>query len=223
MRRRAADPGVKRDKASDRPGELLKRPSSSTFGHEFSSSKEAMAALESIVNINHFRQRVRALGIATGCRNAAGHWVHYRKAHLLEDCRQRLKVKVAVMADANRIQVPDPADIARLMLDGHLVAHPLRRTIAPVKIYQKINSIQRRMFNPPHGKRGAWTPAAQIKLETWIMKSPRTRVSKREGKFADGRACKSAKTEKLSASVANELPGKLREVGSAQSHVSEVM
>ena len=50
-----------------------------------------IAALQSIVDINYFRQRVRALGVATQHRNAAGHWVNRRKADMLEDCRQRLK------------------------------------------------------------------------------------------------------------------------------------
>ena len=62
----------------------LKRPASSTFAYE-------IQALESIVNINHFRQRVRALGVATQYRNAAGHWVNHRKADMLEDCRRWLK------------------------------------------------------------------------------------------------------------------------------------
>ena len=41
----------------------LKRPASSTFGHEFHSSKEATAPLQSIGDIDHFRQRVRAFGV----------------------------------------------------------------------------------------------------------------------------------------------------------------
>ena len=66
----------------------LKRPASSTFGHELHSSKEAMAPLQSIVNINHFRQCVRALGVATQHRNAAGQWVYRHKADMLKDCRR---------------------------------------------------------------------------------------------------------------------------------------
>ena len=48
--------------------------------------------LQSIGDINNFRQRVRELGVATQYRNAAGHWVNRRKADMLEDCRRRLKV-----------------------------------------------------------------------------------------------------------------------------------
>ena len=47
MRRRAVDLGMTRDKASDRPGAALKRPASSTFGHEVSLSKEGTEGLES--------------------------------------------------------------------------------------------------------------------------------------------------------------------------------
>ena len=86
------------------PGAPLKRSSSSTFGHEIPLSKEAVAALESIVDINHFRQRACALGVATRHRNAAGQWVKRRKADMLEDCRSRLKVQGR---DAIRTHVVD--------------------------------------------------------------------------------------------------------------------
>ena len=55
-----------------------------------------IAALQSIVDINHFRQRVRAFGVCTQYRNAAGHWVNDRKADMLEDCRRRQGYKARV-------------------------------------------------------------------------------------------------------------------------------
>ena len=76
----------------------LKRPASSTFIHEFPSCKEDTAALQSIVDIDYFRQRVRALGVATQHRNAAGHWVNRRKADMLEDCRRRQLLSEAAVA-----------------------------------------------------------------------------------------------------------------------------
>ena len=51
---------------------------------------DALAALESIGDINTLRDRVRDLGIAIKHLNPSGEWVHFGKAAMLDDCRQLL-------------------------------------------------------------------------------------------------------------------------------------
>ena len=70
---------------------VLKRPAASGFGDAKPSFMDTLAALESIGDINMFRDRVRDLGVAIKYRNASGQWVKRRKADMLGDCRQVLK------------------------------------------------------------------------------------------------------------------------------------
>lgn len=70
---------------------VLKRPAASGFGDAKPSFMDTLAALESIGDINMFRDRVRDLGVAIKYRNPSGQWVNRRKADMLGDCRQVLK------------------------------------------------------------------------------------------------------------------------------------
>ena len=63
-------------------GPLLSEVASSTFGHELPSSKEATAALQSIGDINHFRECARELGVPNRYRNAGGDWVKFFRSVL---------------------------------------------------------------------------------------------------------------------------------------------
>ena len=54
-------------------------------------SMDTLAALESMGDINMFRDRVRDLGVAVKERKPSGRWVNRRKADILDDCRQVLK------------------------------------------------------------------------------------------------------------------------------------
>ena len=70
---------------------VLKRPAALGLGDEELSFMDSLAALESMGDINLFRDLVRDLGVAYRYRNPAGKWVNRRKADMLDDCRQVLK------------------------------------------------------------------------------------------------------------------------------------
>ena len=87
----------KRGAVGARP--VLKRPAAQ--GDE----KLSLAEVESIGDINKFRDRVRDLGVAIKYRNSFGHWVNRRKADVLDDCRRLLQRRDAVRARAAELGV----------------------------------------------------------------------------------------------------------------------
>ena len=105
MRRRAVDVGLKKDKASDRPGAPLKRPASYVSSNDGPLlSEAAVAELEATRNINDFRKRAGELGFRTQHRNSDGRSRDHSRADILEACRRRLKVQER---DAMRRRVVD--------------------------------------------------------------------------------------------------------------------
>ena len=54
-------------------------------------SMDTLAALESMGDINMFRDRVRELGVAVKEVKPSGHWGNRLKADMLKDCRQLLE------------------------------------------------------------------------------------------------------------------------------------
>ena len=64
---------------------------------------DSMAKLESIGDINLFRDRACELGVAKKYCNASGQWAHRRKADMLLDCREVLK-ELFHATDAGAVQ-----------------------------------------------------------------------------------------------------------------------
>jgi len=77
--------------------------------------------------------------------------------------------------------LPDPDAIVQRILSGNLASHPDRKILNSHKIWKKIFDIQRGLFAPPYGKRGVWSPIAEVKLMNWLIapadKRPRATTS----------------------------------------------
>ena len=85
---------------------VLKRPAALGLAGGNPTLADSMAQLESIGDINQFRDRARDLGVTIKYRNASGQWVNRRKADMLVDCRQVLMDSFHA-ADAEAVQGRD--------------------------------------------------------------------------------------------------------------------
>jgi len=70
---------------------VMKRPAAAALGGGSRTLVGSMSMLESIGDINEFRDCARDLGVAIKYRNAAGEWVNRRKADMLLDCQEVLR------------------------------------------------------------------------------------------------------------------------------------
>ena len=74
--------------------------------------------------------------------------------------------------DAATNRPPSGLDVKNNILSGEWPAAPDKASKTPGQFASKVNNIQRSLFAPPYGRRGAWSLQAQQRLLEWLLLEP---------------------------------------------------